>query len=94
MNRNFVSYTQQLKDGFIENGLTRLKGLSQSDLSSVVYWLETKQMELMVVLRNEDDPLQAAKYRGGIEHLENAASEVLSVLQDRIEQQEKEEESE
>lgn len=79
-----TSYTQKLVGGFVKEGLRRLEALSENDLNSVVYWLETKQMELSQQLVIEDDALQAAKYRGGIEHLGYASMEVAEVLRRRL----------
>lgn len=78
------SYTEVLVKKFVEEGLRRLAALSENDLAGVVYWIETKQMELMQVLSTEDDALQAAKYRGGIEHLGILAQEVGIVLKQRM----------
>ena len=87
------TYSQQLIEGFSKNGLQRLEALSENDLSSVVYWLESKKMELAMQVAIEDDPLQAAKYRGGIEHLDLAAYEVLEVLKQRLEAKEEQDDA-
>ena len=78
------SYTEVLVKKFVEEGLRRLAALSENDLAGVVYWVETKQMELMQVLATEDDALTAAKYRGGIEHFAMASEEVRMVLKERL----------
>lgn len=86
------SYTQQLVENFSENGTARLAALSESDLTSVIYWLETKQMELTMHLATEDDALQAAKYRGGIESFGMAVHEVLETLKRRLAEKEEKDE--
>lgn len=78
------SYTQELVDRFVENGMQRLKGLSENDLASVIYWLETKAMELRMVVAIEDDPLQSAKYRGAIEHFGMATTDLMETLKSRL----------
>lgn len=84
MSVDIKSYTQQVVEDFVEAGAKRLDGLSLQDLSSVIFWLETKQMELAMQMTDEDDALQGARLRGGHWTLGAAAQELMTTIKTRL----------
>lgn len=58
--------------------------LSNTDLKSVIPWLEYKQHTLMMECATESDVLRAAEFRGGIETCDQLAEHVFQILAVRL----------
>lgn len=82
VNRSF-SILDQMERRLESVAQEHMKRLSEGDLKALIPWIENRQVELRNHIATEDDPLQAAKWRGAVEVLTDLASEVLEMIERR-----------
>ena len=77
---NRYSVLDQLQEKLEKGAVERMSRLSANDLKAVMTWMESRQLQIAMVVATEDDPVRNAKGRGQVELLDDLAAEMFSYL--------------